>query len=518
MNQVLLLRILVVWYQIMIKIFHAGQVRNADSYTIQNEPISSTDLMERAAQACTSRMMQNPDLALHKATIICGPGNNGGDGLAIARLLKKEGLEVEAFIPAPHHKFSDDFRVNLDRLSAEGVPVLEISELFGRPAGQSGFIIDALFGSGLSKAVTGEFADAIRWINASGMRVVSIDIPSGLYADKPSESGTQNIVKADITLSFQFPKLAFFLPENDEFIGDWEVLPIGLHSDFIESEKTHFNFITEDDIRAIIKPRKKFSHKGTYGHALLIAGSHGKMGASVLASRACLRSGTGLLTTHIPRCGFIVLQTSVPEAMVSTSAGENNCSDIPGLDPYSGIGIGPGLGTSDEARNALRLLIQEAKLPLILDADAINILGQYRTWLSFLPAGSILTPHPGEFERLTEKARDSYHRLELLKEFCFKNNVFVVLKGAHSVTCTPHGNYYFNPTGNPGMATGGSGDVLTGIILSLLAQGYQQAEACILGVFLHGKAGDIAAVDKGFASLIAGDIVEYLPEAFKRYE
>jgi ADP-dependent NAD(P)H-hydrate dehydratase / NAD(P)H-hydrate epimerase len=499
----------------MLKIFSVDQVRRADDYTIQNEPIPSIDLMERAAGRCFAWIL--PKLAGKKPEfyIFCGPGNNGGDGLAIARMLNRANYGVHVAIPDPGTKFSTDFKINLDRLKDEGTGTISFIEGMHWNPDPDDVIVDALFGSGLSKPVSGHLADVIRNINSQECIVVSIDIPSGLYADK-AVSKEDAVVNADYTLSFQFPKLAFFFAENDLHLGEWEILPIGLHQGMIDTEPCHTFFITENGVRQLLKPRRKFSHKGTYGHALLISGSLGKTGASVLASGACLRSGAGLLTTHLPKCGYQVLQASVPETMVSMDSDEEECSRLPDLGPYSAIGAGPGLGTSEKARNVIRLLLQEAKVPLVLDADALNILAEEKTWQAFLPAGSILTPHPREFERLSGKTSNSFEQIESLRSYCIRNKVYVILKGAYTITGTPSGSCFFNSTGNPGMATGGSGDVLTGIITGLLAQHYTALDACLLGVYLHGLAGDLAAEKIGKEALIAGDLVRYLGKAFKK--
>ncbi len=496
----------------MLKIFSTEQVRNADAYTIANEPIASTDLMERAATACYERIKAGLNKDFNRVLIYCGPGNNGGDGLAIARMLWRDGTDVVAVVDAEAEPTPDN-SINLERYQKSGGITATLSE---KPAiTTDDLVIDAIFGSGLSKPVKGKWADIIAEINESKTIVVSIDIPSGLFADKPSDPGAGAIVKADHTLSLQFPKLAFMFAENDEFAGLWEVIDIGLHKGLIESEKSKDFMVTLDDIRLIVKPRKKFSHKGSYGHALLITGSQGKTGAAVLASRACLRSGAGLVTAHVPSGSAGILQTAVPEAMVSADIWEDAFTTLPQLDRYTAIGCGPGVGLAAKSQNALKLLIQETQVPLILDADALNILSENKTWLGFLPQGTILTPHPKEFERLAGKIVNSFDRLEVLRKFSARFRCYVVLKGANTVIATPRGDCYFNPTGNPGMATGGSGDVLTGIITGLAAQGYSQLESCLLGVYLHGLAGDIAASKSGCEALIAGDIIEKMGKAWK---
>ncbi len=499
----------------MLKIFTTEQVRKADQFTILNEPVSSSDLMERAARACFDWMNDYPDLKNKKVLIFCGPGNNGGDGLVIARMLHGQQVRVTAFVADESITKSEDFVFNLEKAKDCGVDIQLYDSFTESSTDDNTLIIDALFGSGLSKPLEGKYKELVKTINLSHCIKIAIDIPSGLFADKPVDFTKDSIVKSDYTLSFQFPKLAFLFPENEYFTGDWHVLPIGLHNDFIKSEPCRNYFIEFSDAKGILKPRNRFSHKGTFGHALMIGGSKGKIGASVLMSKSCLRSGAGLVTAHLPACGYQVIQTAVPEVMVSKDDNENECTKLPHLDVYSAIAAGPGLGTGKDPAAMLKHLIQESKVPLLLDADALNIISKNRTWLAFLPKGTVLTPHPGEFERLIGKTSNGFERLEQLKEMCIKYTLNIVLKGAFTVVCSPLGNCYFNSTGNPGMATGGSGDVLTGMVTGLLAQGYNATEACILGVYLHGRAGDIAVAGNSYEALIAGDIIENFGKAFE---
>lgn len=498
----------------MVKIFSPEQVRKADSYTIINEPIASIDLMERAAGACVSWFNKYQNQNAEKVIVFCGPGNNGGDGMVIARKLHEQKIKVTAIIPDETAAFSPDFATNLERAKISNVDIQTYESLNVNLLGENTLIFDALFGSGLSKPLEGKYKELVELINKSECITISIDIPSGLYAGKPSDMSKNTVVKSDYTLSFQFPKLSFLFPENEYFVGSWHVLPIGLHPEFIQSEPCRDFLIEFDDVKSMLKPRAKFSHKGTFGHTLLIGGSKGKIGAAVLMSKACLHSGAGLVTAHLPGCGYSILQTAVPEVMVSTDADENECSQLPKTEPYSAIAAGPGLGISKATANMLKHLIQEASVPLVLDADALNILADNKTWLAFLPKGTILTPHPGEFARLAGKTTNSFERLEILRNFCIKYNLNIVLKGANTVICSPLGNCYFNPTGNPGMATGGSGDVLTGLIAGLLAQGYNPTEACILGTYLHGRAGDYSSNEKGYEALVATDIIQNFGKAF----
>ena len=499
------------------KIFSTDQIREADTYTIQNEPIPSIDLMERAATRLYRWVKKRVDKT-HQIRIFVGLGNNGGDGLALARLLLKKGYRVKVYVIRYAEKTSADFDINFKRLSdLQDSALSDIKTKGDFPEFQEeDIVIDAIFGSGLARPVSGFIAEVINHLNQSEAVKISIDVPSGLFADSHSDQKKGEIVHADYTLSFQLPKLAFLMPENDGFVGHWEVLDIGLSSEFINNTPADHFLMHKRDIRPMLKARKKFDHKGTYGHALLIAGGYGKMGAAILASRACLRSGVGLLHTHVPKAAIQIMQTATPETMLSIDRYDNYFSEIPDLSPFNAVGIGPGLGMEHQSQMALKLLIQEYPNPIVFDADALNILSGNKTWLSFLPKGSILTPHPKEFERLVGKWTDDFEKLKLLKEFSFKYNVYIVLKGAYSATCFPDGKIYFNSSGNPGMATAGSGDVLTGLITGLLAQGYSPGQAAVIGVYIHGLAGDMAEKKKGQEALVASDITEFIGKAFQK--
>lgn len=497
----------------MQKILSIQAIRQADEITILQEPVASVDLMERAASKCFDWLKSRLDKD-RCIKIFCGQGNNGGDGLAIGRMLADSSFNVELYLIIHSEHSSPDYQVNLQRSREQAlikeyiidnehdIPIIEPDCL----------LIDALFGSGLTKDVEGLPAKLVQAMNSSGAVIISIDVPSGLRGDEPSSG---QIVKADYTLSFQVPKLAFFFPENDLYIGEWHVLPIGLSARFIEDVPSKDFLIDADDLRPLLKTRHKYEHKGSFGHGLLISGGFGKMGASILASRAALRSGAGLVTAHIPSLGNTIIQTAVPEAMTSNDPSPAHFSMVPALGKFNAIACGPGIGTHDETATALKLLIQNTTVPLILDADALNILSENQTWLGFLPSNSILTPHVKEFERITGKCTDSFERHEKQREFSKKYGVYVVLKGAYTCISFPNGDCYFNPVGNPGMATGGSGDVLTGILLGLMARGYTSSSSCLLGTYLHGYAGDIAAQRKGMESMIAGDIIDCLPGSFQ---
>lgn len=499
------------------KILDAPEIRKLDAYTIEHEPVKSVDLMERAARLCflsIKKLLKQGQ----RVKIFCGMGNNGGDGLAIARMLAGTGYEVMVFKVLHTEKASPDFLINEKRLEKVRRAILiELGERSTLPVIENDdLVIDALFGSGLNRPLKGLPANVVQHINASGAVVVSIDLPSGLFCEDNRGNDAKMIIQADYTLTFQMPKLAFFLPGNAGFVGHWEVLEIGLHPKAVASAETK-NFLLEGkDLKAFYRPRQKFAHKGHYGHALLLAGSFGKAGAAILAAAAALRTGAGLLSAHLP-CGLVpIMQNSLPEAMCIADEGHSIITNPCDISAFNAIAIGPGIGKDPQTANALKLLIQNSSNPLVIDADGLNLLAENPTWMSFLPGGSILTPHPKEFERLAGKYNDDYERLEIARAFSLKYQIYLVLKGAHTMVVAPSGETFFNSTGNPGMATAGSGDVLTGIILGWLAQGYTPLQSALMGVYLHGMAGDMAARHLGYEGMLAGDIVFHIPKAIKR--
>lgn len=487
----------------MNEILSDEQQRRADGHTILSEPISSIDLMERASKEFVKAIIPyiHGKQTIH---VFCGTGNNGGDGLAVARLLHEKGCNVHTYLVMYSNQLSADAQLNLARLS----DVHMVSEESQIPViHHEHVVVDGLFGSGLTRPVVGLAASVISAINFSMARVLSIDVPSGLPCDElPFSEGA--VVRAHFTATFERPKLTFFLPESEPYMLDWRVIPIGLNQQFIEEQPCEHYYLSEDIFQCKLLPRKRFSHKGTYGHGLLLAGSKGKMGAAVLAAKAALRSGIGLLTTHVPKCGYTIMQTSVPEAMCSVDRAEEQLTELPEIHNISAIACGPGMGVSEQTAMVLDELFQKNTLPLVLDADALNTLAEYPNLLNRLPENTILTPHPKEFERLVGKTANSLDRLERLKAFSRKNHVVTVLKDAVTAVCLPSGRVYFNTTGNPGMATGGSGDVLTGMVLGLLAQGYSSENAALIAVYFHGRAGDHAAQLVGENAVIASDIVE----------
>ncbi|MEO1712162.1 MAG: NAD(P)H-hydrate dehydratase [Bacteroidota bacterium] len=495
-------------------IYSAAQIRDWDAYTIEHEPIASIDLMERASQAFVDWFIDHFPEESGTITILCGVGNNGGDGWAIGRLLAENGYTVQIWDTQISALRSPDNHTNAERFvhNAYG-PIYRIMEGDAYPLIHSkSVLIDALFGSGLSRPIAGYWAELIQWINQQPITRLAVDIPSGLFADQKS-SGT--ILQANYTLSFQIPKRSFFLSENALFTGDWRVLPIGLHPDFVHSNPSPFQYVDRSIIQSIYQPRPRFGHKGTFGHALLMVGSRGMMGAGILATQAGLSSGCGLVSAHIPAKGELILQISFPEAVVSLDPAEDHITTLPNLSRYQSIGIGCGIGQHPNTAEVLEQLLQEARVPMVLDADALNILAQHPKWLEHLPANTILTPHPKEFSRIFGPSEHSLDQIEQLRHAAQKYQCVIVLKGAFSRIALPDGSVFFNSTGNSGMGTGGSGDVLTGLITGLLAQGYTAAQAAILGVFLHGRAGDLAAEVVGQEALLASDLVDQIGPAYR---
>lgn len=499
------------------KIFRTDQIKGIDNYTILHEPIASHELMERAASRLFSWYVNRFERS-RKVFVFAGPGNNGGDGLVLAGMLAQDRYDVELYYVRFTEKTSSDWEFNFRRLPVDSridVKILTSAEQF--PVISSDDVIfDAIFGSGLTRAVEGLPKEIIRLINRAGALKISVDIPSGLFGEDNSGNDKEAIVRADYTLSFQFPKLAFLFAENADFAGQWEVLNIGLSETAIHDTSSPYSLVEQGDIAPLLSVRKKFDHKGVFGHGLLIAGSKGKMGAAILGAGAALRTGIGLISCHIPSSGRIIMQTSVPEAMVRTDESDDIISKIDTNGSFDAAAVGPGLGMDDATGKALHSFLEEFRKPVVIDADAINLLSLNTKWYSLLNASVILTPHPKEFERLAGKSDNCYDRLQRQLGFSVKHNCIVVLKGAYTSVTTPEGRVFFNSTGNPGMATAGSGDVLTGIILSLLAQGYSSENAALTGVYLHGLAGDIGAEKAGYESLIASDIINNIGKAYYR--
>ena len=487
-------------------LLNAQQIKEWDQYTIEQEPISSINLMERAATACVEWIKEQ--CRENSFYVFCGTGNNGGDGLAMARQMLKDKLNVKVFILAGA-SYTDDFTLNLERLKEWAVPsFLETDADFPELPAEA-LLIDALFGTGLNRPLEGLPKRLVKYLNAASNTIVAIDIPSGLFCDK-SSIGVEAI-KATHTLSFQRLKMAFLVAENEMNTGAVHVLDIGLNEHFPEKVHSPFKLTDHNLASSLYQPRKAFSHKGSFGHALLCTGSYGKTGAAVLCTKACLRSGAGLTTVHLPEKSLEIMQISAPEAMCRADEHPTMLTKLqenPAL--YSSVGVGPGIGTAPATSAFLQDLLQTYAKPMVIDADALNIIAKNKSWIRLLPANSILTPHPKEFARLFGDTNSDFDRINRALQKAAEWKLIIVLKGRYTVIALPNGQAYFNTSGNAGMATGGSGDVLTGLLTGLLAQGYKPEQAAILGVYMHGRAGDQAAAKYGMEALIAGDLIEEL--------
>lgn len=495
------------------KIIPACRVADADRYTIENEPITSLELMERAAGKWVEKAVEIFPGKV-KVAVLAGKGNNGGDGYAIARLLREKGYEVVVYqLPGPRK--SPECERNSRRWEGKRVELVDAATFQPDP---QAWIVDALFGTGLNRKVTGMAGELIRKVNKLQNPVIAVDMPSGLMGEDNSRNDREAIVQADYTLTFQFPKLAFMFPENEPFVGKWQELDIGLLPQGIAGVETDYYCLSEELIRSLLPRPSVFAHKGSNGHALLIAGSQYMMGAAVLAAKAAVRSGVGLLSCHVPQAGVAILQTALPEALIETDRSGCCFSSVEDMERYTAVGVGPAIGRNPLTVKALEELLLRWRGKMVLDADALNILAESRTLLRLLPVGSVLTPHPKEFERLAGKSGNDFERLNNLSNFAQQYRVVVLLKGAHTVIATPEGKCYFNTTGNPGMAKGGMGDVLTGVLLALLASGMEAREAAMVGVFAHGLAGDMVAEENGMRGTCAGAVAEAMGKAWKILE
>ncbi|WP_415326608.1 NAD(P)H-hydrate dehydratase [Chryseobacterium sp. MMS23-Vi53] len=494
------------------KIFKAQQIRECDQYTIKNEPILSIQLMERAAQTCIDWISENCKNHRNFA-IFCGNGNNGGDGFAMARMLYHKGFDVDVFIQSPKAKFSEDATINFKELKEiSGITIKDFKDVEDYRFDKRTIIIDALFGTGLSRNLEGDFKNLIDFLNSKTSVKISIDVPSGLLSDGISSDGS-TIFKADYTLSFQFWKKSFLHPESGKYTGKVEVLDIDLSEEYISQTETKDFVIDDEVVENIFKPRNEFSHKGTYGKSTIIGGSYGKIGAAVLSTRSALKTGTGLTFTIAPKCGYEILQTSCPEAMF-IEGGNDFIQNIE-IDENSTYGIGPGLGTQKETMKGFLQFLKEYSKPLILDADALNIISQDEKNLKLIPKKSIITPHPKEFERLFGKTEDSFERVELARKKANELDVYIILKDHHTQVVTPEGNVFYNITGNSGLAKGGSGDILLGILTSFVAQGYSEENAAILGVWFHGKAAEFASEKYSKESMLPTDVINEFGNVFE---
>ncbi|WP_323787639.1 NAD(P)H-hydrate dehydratase [Psychroserpens sp.] len=496
------------------KIFSKEQIYEGDRLTAEKQNITSTELMERAGIQIFNWLhirMQGAQVPIH---VFCGIGNNGGDGLVVARHLITHGYNVKTYIVNCSDKRSKDFLVNYDRIketTKEWPIMLTCKEEFPQ-IHKDDIIIDAVFGIGLNRSVDEWVTQLFMHFRTSQAYTLSIDIPSGAFTDKVVDN-ENSVVWSNHTLSFQSPKLIFFLPDTAKFSLQWEVIDIGIDREFLFKTKTDAILIGKHEVLPMYQPREKFSHKGSYGHALIIGGSYGKIGATLLASRAALASGAGLVTVFVPKCGYSILQTALPEAMVITDKDDHIITDINFEIEPNVIGLGIGLGTDAKTITALEKFLKSNKAPLVIDADGLNILSKKKSLLKLLPKQTVLTPHPKELERLIGKWNDDFDKLQKVKALSKKYDIILVIKGANTITVYNE-NYYINTTGNPGLATAGTGDVLTGILAGMIAQGYDALQATLFGVYLHGRSADIAIEDLGYQSLMASHVIEALGKAY----
>lgn len=496
------------------KIFDIEQLAEADRITIEKQKISSDELMERAASLVFKDIHSKLNGAQVPIKVFCGIGNNGGDGLVIGRLLLEQGYEVTVYVVNYSDNRSKDFLLNYDRIKEvnNDWPTLIKGEADFPELSDKDFIIDAMFGIGLNRPLEDWVGKLVEHINSSKAFIVAIDMPSGLFGDKiPSEN--DQVIKANVTITFQSPKLIFFLPQAAEYIGDMQVIDIGLDRQYLSETIVNTQLIGKPEAKLLYTPRKSFAHKGDFGHSLIVGGSYGKIGSISLTARATLRTGAGLVTVYSPKCGYQILQTAIPEAMVLTDEKEEMLAKIDfDLSPDV-ICFGMGAGTAKETINAFKDLLKKTNNPMVIDADGINILSKEKELLKDLPENSVLTPHPGELKRLVGKWKDDFDKLEKVKKFSKKFKLIVVIKGAYTITVYKD-DLYVNNSGNPGMATAGSGDVLSGVITSLISQKYEPLIAAVLGVYLHGRTGDILAEELSYQGLIAGDIANNMGRAF----
>ncbi|MFA5648492.1 MAG: NAD(P)H-hydrate dehydratase [Bacteroidales bacterium] len=498
------------------KIFRCHQIREIDAYTIKHEPIPSIDLMERAAFELFKKIVAIYPYA-KRVQVFTGPGNNGGDGVALARMLVMVGYNVSLYV-IESTSYSKDLEENLQRIRQQGIvsPTF-INHSSNLPAINSDdLIVDALFGSGLTRPLQGFSSLLVNYINSIGACVVSVDIPSGLFGEENPVPNSNEVIRANHTFSFQFPKLSFIFSENDQYVGKWEVVNIGLHPAIMASLSSPFYFTDLEFVKMRIPKRLTHSHKGSFGHCLIIAGSYGMVGASILSAKSCLKSGAGLVTVHVPKDAVMAMHASLPEVIVQADSNPHFFTGIESINKFTSVAFGSGVGQGSQTLSGFKKLLSLCTRPAVIDADGLNLIAHNKDLLNSLPQNSVLTPHVGEFNRLFGETFSGAERLNVAIKMAKKHSVIIVVKGANTQVVCPNGQVFVNSTGNPGMATAGSGDVLTGIIASLLAQGYSPCDACVVGVFIHGYAADLAAETFGQQSLVASDIVSHLGFAFNK--
>jgi NAD(P)H-hydrate epimerase len=510
------------------KILSAYQIKEWDKFTLEKQNITSWELMQRASGNLTDAIINdfsqeffyaNKNTKIH---IFAGLGNNGGDALSIAYNLGLYQIQnIKVYIVWHSDRFSEDFTKALQRIEENNLEIIHLKDAINLPLDikEKDIIIDGIFGTGLKEEVTNWVKDLLSYLNSLDNQKISIDVPSGLLIDKATQGHA--IFKADKIYTLQSIKLAFLLPQNQEYTKNWQIIDIDLEPDFLENIENNAYFLQKQEVKKIIKKRKKFAHKGDFGHSLLIGGAYGKAGAVLMAGKACLRAGAGLLTIHAPTNAHIILQTALPEAMFWADAHDRKITQItPELSKYKAIGIGCGLGVTEKTKIWLKSMLAIIKIPLVLDADALNSISEFgeNKW-SFIPKNTILTPHPKEFERLVGfEIKNDFEKIEKLREIAQKIEGVIILKGANTAIALPSGDVFFNSTGTPALAKGGSGDVLTGIITALLSQNYSIEEASLLGVYWHGLAGEVAEKRLATPCVLASDVIRALPKAWREIE
>lgn len=498
-------------------IFNSKQIHDIDDATCHAQGIDSLELMERAANAVACEIISR-FLPRQRFVIFAGPGNNGGDALAVARLLFEQGYKkVEVFLFNVKDRLSYDCEAMRKKIIAlDGIDFTEITREFNPPyLSSNDVVIDGLFGSGLKNPLEGGFKALASLINDSGAFVISIDVPSGLFGEWNAGTIKRDIVHANLTLAFQFPRLSFFFEENADIIGDWKLLDIDLDPKKIKETPTDYKLVESYMVKAHLRPRMPFSGKRDYGSVLLMAGSMGMMGAAVLSGRAAMRVGAGLTTVHSAKSGYTILQTALPEALFEPDRNDHIITEMVPHHKHQVIAVGPGIGTHVQTIDSLENLLKTCETPLLLDADALNCISLRPSLLTLLPASTIITPHIGEFDRLFGEHYSDEERLKKALEVARNYNIIIVLKGHYTLCVRPTGKVFVNSTGNPGMATAGSGDVLTGTIAGFMAQGYRPEIASTIGVFIHGLAGDLATEKLGEFGVLASDIADNLGIAIR---
>jgi hydroxyethylthiazole kinase-like uncharacterized protein yjeF len=528
------------------KVVTAEEMREIDRETIERRGIPGVVLMERAGLAVVSKIKEI--FGRKKVIVVSGGGNNGGDGLVVARNLHNEGWDVRVFLTSKPEDLKGDASLQYKAAVKFGVDVQPIKELLDNYSSifsRHSIIVDAILGTGLSKNVTGTLSEVIGLLNKSNVPVISVDIPSGISSDNGQVMG--EAVKAEYTVTFGLPKRGHLLYPGAEYSGKLFIEDIGFPEKLLRSEKFYVELLQKNDVTTLIPERRRYSHKGDYGHVLVVAGSRGKTGAALMAARACLRSGAGLVTIGVPESLSGIFQSRVTEEMTlilpdkgnGTLSGKASNLILDFLNESADVlAIGPGIGVSTETRKLMNILIKNSSTPMIIDADGINSIKGERDVFLKAKAPIILTPHPGEMSRLLQQSAVSGQqsalpplspprgginvtiqdiekdRINTAISFARETGTYIVLKGVPTIIAAPDGRAFINSTGNPGMATGGTGDVLTGMISGFLSQGVNPLHASILGVYMHGLAGDIAASEKGQYPMIATDIIDKIPSAF----